>query len=344
MRCESVQCMLHAEQFLYLLDLQLQAVVAPLIPRLGLPNHIAQIVDDLHIRMPRQIEISQRHKAQHPRSSQSGAGNESVAMLCRSCGNTVVAAAGTLRGARPKRMHCQHVCIVGVRAMPKPGGDGTWTRRLASPRPQYSCSMCSSLTPSRCRSSPMASCSNAVATSHTAGLTGHMASEDATDAGRCLRQSRLLHNCFVNSAAGSTCMLPMPADRPEALMCTEKHLALTPGGHALVQNIAAVTCSDGFCAASSRRVCVKGQRLGGEAYLERGRRRVLRPGLAGEVLHDIAAVPDAAHLHPRRLDHGDCTSPNRRATGLHTPEGFSSFRSSGFPSAAMNASAAPTRP
>ena len=164
----------------------------------------------------------------------------------------MVAAAGTLTGARPKRMHCQHVCIVSVRAMSKPGGDGTWMRRLASPRPQYSCSMCSSLTPSRhgFRASPMASCSNAAATSHTAGLTGHTASDDATDAGRCTRQSRLLHSCFVNGAAGSTCMLPMSADRPEALVCTATHRAPTPGGHALMQNTAAVTCSDGFCAAS----------------------------------------------------------------------------------------------
>jgi hypothetical protein len=32
----------------HLLDLQLQAVVAPLVPGLGLPHHIRQVVDDLH--------------------------------------------------------------------------------------------------------------------------------------------------------------------------------------------------------------------------------------------------------------------------------------------------------
>ena len=73
--------------------------------------------------------------------------------------------------ARPKTPEPETLKAAGLE-----GSKGTWMRRLASPRPQYSCSMCSSFTPSRqgCRSTPMASCSGGAASVTIAVLTGQM--------------------------------------------------------------------------------------------------------------------------------------------------------------------------
>lgn len=144
------------------------------------------------------------------------------------------------------------------------GEDGTWMRRLASPRPQYSCSMCSSATPSfhGSRSTLMAACSSAKAMSSD-GLTGHMTSADAGRHTVCARCAASASCCRLSAG-----VLPVCVAQCRAVMYTQDSSA-SDASVAILHSAAAVSCDmlagghvpqGVHLAAETRQVCKPGGR------------------------------------------------------------------------------------